>query len=81
MKKNEKKHTKDSPIKNVFSCDGCGFKTNVRSRIMRHTKSCLRFIARKEFWIDEDCKETRYFFENVQRSDERFQQIKSSNSD
>ena len=48
MKKHQEKHTKDPPIKNVFSCDGCGFKTNVRSRIMRHTKSCLRFIALKQ---------------------------------
>ena len=34
MKKHEEKHTKDSPINNYET----------------YYKSCLRFIARKEFW-------------------------------
>ena len=49
MEKHEKhKHSKDPPKNIMFTCDGCGFKTPLKSRMMRHSKTCLCFIALKE---------------------------------
>ena len=47
IKKHEvHKHSK-KPQK-LFSCDGCGYKTPVKSRMMKHSKSCRNFLGLKQ---------------------------------
>ena len=39
------KHPKEPPIKKEIKCDGCGFKTTWKSRMMKHVKTCVQFIG------------------------------------
>ena len=40
------KHSKEP--KKMYTCDGCGWKTSLMSRMMKHSRSCIQFIGRKQ---------------------------------
>ena len=45
-------HKQSKEPKKMYTCDGCGWKTSLKSRMMKHSRSCIQFIVvNKELFL------------------------------
>ena len=52
-------HKYSKEPKKMYTCDGCGWKSPLKSRMMKHSRSCIQFIdGNKELFLtDNNCQE------------------------
>ena len=61
-------HKQSKEPKKMYTCDGCGWKTSLKSRMMKHSRSCIQFIGRKQRVVknsDNNCQEICKEFEGI----------------